>query len=263
MPEHLDEDAEYRFPPAASASPEGVVGYGGNLSPGALLSAYRQGIFPWPSSPALLQWYSPNPRFVVLPQSLYIVESAQKALKKVFRLNSSYKITLDKAFPDVIHSCASVERPGQPGTWIFPNLIEGYTELHRRGYAHSVEVWKNGTLAGGLYGVSIGAAFFGESMFSNESNASKVGFLALATTLFRRGFAIIDSQVYTPYLALMGGIEVPRPLYLSLLRRALVAPTLKGDWSGAFPDFPDAELVLSFRRKPETITAHNERMDTR
>jgi leucyl/phenylalanyl-tRNA--protein transferase len=256
MPEYLDEREEYLFPPAAGATERGVVGYGGNLSPGALLSAYRQGIFPWPSSPMLLQWCSPDPRFIVSKESLYITESARKALKKALRRDSPYRLTLDAAFPDVIGNCADVPRPGQPGTWIFPNLVKGYTELHRLGYAHSVEVWKNGKLVGGLYGVSLGSVFFGESMFSLESNASKIGFLSLAATLFIRGFQCIDCQVYTPYLELMGGIEVPRPLYLSLLKDALTARTLKGDWSELFPGFPDTEIIISFKKNSETITYH-------
>lgn len=253
MPEYLDEREEYRFPPATSATPRGVVAYGGNLSPGVLLSAYRQGIFPWPSTPVLLQWCSPDPRFIILPETLSITESARKALKKALRQGSPYRFTLDVAFSDVIGRCASVPRPGQSGTWIFPNLIQGYTELHRLGYAHSVEVWKGSTLIGGLYGVSIGAAFFGESMFSLESNASKIGFLSLATMLFARNFSFVDCQVYTPYLALMGGIEVPRSIYLSMLKEALTYPTLKGTWSEIFSDFPNSECILSFKKTAETV----------
>jgi len=256
MPEYLDEVGEYMFPPAAAATRNGVVAYGGNLSPGVLLSAYRQGIFPWPSTPTLLRWCSPNPRFIIVPQSFYITESAHKALKKKLRKSSPYRLTLDTAFPEVIGNCAAVPRPGQPGTWIFPNLITGYTELHRLGYAHSVEVWKDKTLVGGLYGVSLGAAFFGESMFSLESDASKIGFLSLAATLFRHGFEFVDCQVYTPYLELMGGVEVPRPLYLSMLKDALTARTLKGSWSEVLPGFPDTELIISFRKNSEIITYH-------
>jgi leucyl/phenylalanyl-tRNA--protein transferase len=256
VPEHLDETEEYLFPPAESATPRGVVAYGGNLSPGVLLSAYRQGIFPWPSTPSPLQWCSPDPRFIILPETLSITESAQKALKRALRQGSPYRITLDAAFSEVIHRCASVPRPGQQGTWIFPNLIQGYTELSKLGYAHSVEVWKGGSLVGGLYGVSIGAAFFGESMFSLESNASKIGFLSLATTLFARSFAFVDCQVYTHYLALMGGVEVPRAHYLSMLKRALASPSLRGDWSEIFPDFPNAERILSFRKTSEIVPYH-------
>lgn len=256
MPAYLDEAEEYRFPPASGASRNGVVCYGGNLSPGVLLSAYRQGIFPWPSTPDALRWCSPDPRFVIPRGFLYITESARKALKKALRRSSPYTLTLDKAFIDVISNCAAIPRPSQPGTWIFPNLVNAYTELHARGYAHSVEVWKNGALVGGLYGVSIGAAFFGESMFSTESNASKIGFLALAITLFEQGFDFIDCQVYTPYLELMGGIDVPRELYLEMLQGALQKPTIKGDWSRYFQNFPEVNLIIAAKRNIETIT-HN------
>jgi len=256
MPAYLDEDEEYRFPPASGASRNGIVCYGGNLSPGALLSAYRQGIFPWPSIPDVMQWCSPDPRFVIPRGFLHITESARKALKKALRRGSPYNLTLDKAFIDVINNCADIPRPSQPGTWIFPNLVNAYTELHMLGYAHSVEVWKNGTLVGGLYGVSIGAAFFGESMFSTESNASKIGFLALARTLFDRGFDFIDCQVYTPYLELMGGIDIPRKLYLEMLQRALQKPTIKGDWSQYFQNFPEVNRIFAAERNIETIT-HN------
>jgi len=250
-PEHLEADGEYSFPPASRASSEGVVCYGGSLSPGLLLSAYRQGIFPWPSNPRLLRWCSPNPRFVIPKGQLHIAESAEKALRRALRPKSPYSITLDRAFSEVIANCARIPRESQPGTWIFPELVEGYTELHREGFAHSVEVWKEGTLVGGLYGVSLGAAFFGESMFSLESNASKVGFLSLAVELFARGFEFIDCQVYTPYLELMGGIEVPRPMYLAWLAQALTAPTLRGSWEGAFSGFPNRDAIQSFARSAE------------
>ena len=244
MPDQLDEGQEYRFPPAESATPNGVVCYGGNLSPGALVSAYRQGIFPWPSNPAVMRWCSPDPRFIVLPEFLHITESAQKALKKALKRDSEYTLTLDSDFREVIKNCAAIPRIGQPGTWIFPSLVNAYTMLHELGYAHSVEVWKNGNLVGGLYGMSIGAAFFGESMFSLESNASKIGFLSLARTIFDRGFEFIDCQVYTPYLELMGGIDVPRSIYLSMLDAALKKPTIRGDWSKMFPSFPERELIM-------------------
>lgn len=256
MPAYLDESEEYRFPPASKAPRNGVVCYGGNLSPGALLSAYRQGIFPWPSTPHILQWCSPDPRFVIPKGFLHITESARKTLKKALRHGSPYTLTLDKAFRDVISNCATIPRPSQPGTWIFPNLVNAYAELHARGYAHSVEVWKNGILVGGLYGVSIGAAFFGESMFSTESNASKIGFLALGITLFEQGFDFIDCQVYTPYLELMGGIDVPRELYLEMLQRALQKQTIKGDWSRYFQNFPEVDHIIAAKRNIEAIT-HN------
>lgn len=250
-PEFLGEDQSYTFPPAASATSDGVVCYGGNLSPGVLLSAYRQGIFPWPSNPKLLRWCSPNPRFVIPRGFLHIAESAEKALRRALRQGELYSITLDKAFPDIIAHCAQSPREGQPGTWIFPALVEGYIQLHRLGYAHSVEVWKEGTLIGGLYGVSLGAAFFGESMFSLESNASKIGFLSLAIALFARGFEFIDCQVYTPYLELMGGLDIPRQMYLVMLNSALDSPTLRGSWNRVFHDFPNRELIFSTARRAE------------
>jgi len=253
MPDRLDEEQEYRFPPAESATPNGVVCYGGNLSPGALISAYRQGIFPWPSNPAFIQWCSPDPRFIILRGFLHVTESAQKALKKALKPNSEYALTLDNNFQEVIKNCAAMPRAGQPGTWIFSNIVDAYTRLHEIGYAHSVEVWKNGNLVGGLYGVSIGMAFFGESMFSLESNASKIGFLSLAKTLFNQGFEFIDCQVYTPYLELMGGIDVPRLIYLSILDAALKKPTMKGSWSKMFPGFPKRELIMSADNNHEVM----------
>ena len=252
-PAYLGEEQDYAFPPAAIATREGVVCYGANLSPGVLLSAYRQGIFPWPSNPRLLRWCSPNPRFVIPMGFLHIAESAGKKLRAALRQESPYRITLDRAFAEVIGRCAQIPRDGQPGTWIFPSLVEGYTELHRLGYAHSVEVWRGTELVGGLYGVSLGAAFFGESMFSLESNASKLGFLSLAVTLFAHGFEFIDCQVYTPYLELMGGVDIPRPMYLEMLARALAARTFRGPWDGVFKDFPERELILAEAKNIEHL----------
>ncbi|MCX8013762.1 MAG: leucyl/phenylalanyl-tRNA--protein transferase [Rectinema sp.] len=192
-----------------------------------------------------MRWCSPDPRFVVPSGFLHITESARRLLRKALAEDSDYRLTLDTAFPEVIAACANIPRPGQDGTWIFPELIEAYTDLYRRGYAHSVELWKKGALVGGLYGVSLGAAFFGESMFSRESNASKIAFLILAITLFNGGFEFIDCQVYTRYLELMGGILIPRYQYLALLRRALQTPDRKGPWSLLFPEFPDTNTILS------------------
>jgi len=211
-PGYLREDEVFQFPPPQHATSEGIVYIGGNCSPGMLLSAYRQGIFPWPNDPRFLIWCSPDPRFIIPVGHLHITESARKALKKALREDSHYAVTIDRAFSLVIQACAAAPRPGQNGTWIFPSIIQGYSELHRLGYAHSVEVWKDGHLIGGLYGVSLGKMFFGESMFSLESNASKIGFLLHCKTLFARGFVCIDCQVYTPYLELMGGIEFLVPL---------------------------------------------------
>ena len=229
----LDEGCGYAFPSVESASPEGIVCAGGNLSPGLVLSAYRQGIFPWYGEGDPLLWWSPDPRFSILPETLHVSSSSAKLLKR-----HRFKLTLDKDFHQVITSCASIKRPGQDGTWILPEMIQAYEGLHELGFAHSVEVWSENRLAGGLYGISLGGAFFGESMFSVESGASRVGFLSLATMLFERGFLLIDSQVHTDYVAGMGGVEIPREAYLRLLGKALRLPDAKGRWDEAFPLFP-------------------------
>jgi leucyl/phenylalanyl-tRNA--protein transferase len=226
----LDEACNYVFPPVTSSSPEGIVCAGGNLSPGLVLSAYRQGIFPWYGEKEPLLWWSPDPRFAVLPETIHVSASSVKLLKR-----HEYRLTLDRDFNRVITSCATISRPGQNGTWIVPEMIEAYELLHRLGFAHSVEVWKGNELAGGLYGLSLGGAFFGESMFSAESGASRVGFLSLALMLFDKGFVLIDSQVHTDYVASMGGVDLPRGAYLNRLAIALKLPERKGSWSELFP----------------------------
>jgi leucyl/phenylalanyl-tRNA--protein transferase len=237
--EALDTDRDYRFPPVEEASPEGIVCAGGNLSPGILLSAYRQGIFPWYSEDEPILWWSPNPRFAVLPETLHVSRSSLRLLRK-----GEFDFSLDRRFRAVIEACAKVPRPGQSGTWILPEMIEAYARLHELGYAHSLEVWKEGFLVGGLYGISIGGAFFGESMFSLSPGASRAGFLNLASWLFERGFLLIDSQVHTLYVETMGGVDLPRGSYLSKLGRALSLPDSRGNWDELFPGFPkSAELI--------------------
>ncbi|HWP68715.1 MAG TPA: leucyl/phenylalanyl-tRNA--protein transferase, partial [Rectinemataceae bacterium] len=186
----LDEACSYRFPSLEGSSPEGIVCAGGNLSPGILLSAYRQGIFPWYGEGEPILWWSPEPRFAVLPETLHISESAAKLLRR-----HPFRLTIDQAFGKVIASCAFIPRQGQDGTWIVPDMIEAYNKLHELGFAHSVEVWDKDVLVGGLYGISLGGAFFGESMFSAKSGASRFGFLCFAMALFENGFELIDSQV--------------------------------------------------------------------
>lgn len=232
----LDENGHFKFPPVEGSSPEGIVCAGGNLSPGMLLSAYRQGIFPWYSKNEPILWWSPNPRFAVLPETLHVSRSSDRLLRK-----AGFSFSLDRRFKQVMEACASVHRTGQDGTWILPEMIEAYTGLHRLGYAHSVEVWLGDELVGGLYGVSLGSAFFGESMFSLVSGASRVGFLHLARWLFRLGFSLIDSQVHTLYLETMGGVDIPREWYLTRLEKALMNPDLRGDWATLFPEFPGTE----------------------
>lgn len=229
----LDEGCSYRFPPIEEASPEGIVCVGGNLSPGILLSAYRQGIFPWYGEREPLLWWSPDPRFAVLPETFHISATSRKLLRR-----REYTLTLDRAFDRVIECCARIERPGQGGTWIVEDMIDAYKELHRLGYAHSAEAWEGDKLAGGLYGVSLGDAFFGESMFSASSGASRSAFLCLAMKLFENGFTLIDSQVYTDYVAGMGGVDLPRKAYLERLAAAASGADKRGPWHGRFPDFP-------------------------
>lgn len=225
----FDESHDFVFPPVSRATREGIVCLGGNLSPGMLLSAYRRGIFPWYSDDEPIIWWSPDPRFCVLPSTLHVPGSAKRLINK-----HRFNVTADTQFKAVITECAEIERPGQPGTWITPEMREAYIRLHELGYAHSIEVWENGVLAGGLYGVSLGRAFFGESMFSKVSGASRAGFLTFAAALFEKGYELIDSQVHTDYVASMGGVDIPRARYLALLSSALKHDTQKGSWTEFF-----------------------------
>jgi leucyl/phenylalanyl-tRNA--protein transferase len=222
----LDEDDWFGFPPVDSASPDGVLCTGGNLSPGMLLSAYRQGVFPWFNDEDPIVWWSPDPRFVLLPSGLHVSGTMRKILKK-----RPYELRLDSAFREVISACSSTPRPGQRGTWITADMVDAYVRLFELGYAHSVEAWKDGRLVGGLYGLSLGSAFFGESMFSLEPDASKAAFIPFAWLLAEAGFTMVDSQVRTAHVESMGGRNVPRAEYLKMLAAALESPTLRGDWS--------------------------------
>jgi leucyl/phenylalanyl-tRNA--protein transferase len=193
---------------------DNIVSIGGNLSPGMLLSAYIQGIFPWynPGEPVI--WQSPDPRCVIFPGKLHISSSMQKIFK-----NRIFDITFDEDFSGVINGCAEMIRPDQDGTWVSDDIIKAYTELHRLGWAHSAEAWYDGELAGGCYGVIMGRVFIGESMFRKKPNASKAAFLTLAQMLFEEGFAFIDCQVPTKHLESLGGEKLPRKDYLTLLRQ--------------------------------------------
>ena len=191
-----------------------IIAVGGNLSPGMLLSAYEQGIFPWynPEDPVI--WQSPDPRCVILSGKLHVSASMRKIINA-----GVFEITFNRDFTGVIKSCAETKRRGQSGgTWITADIIEAYAELHRLGWAHSAETWQDGQLVGGCYGVLMGKAFFGESMFSRKSNASKAAFLSLAEKLFKNGLAFVDCQVPTPHLASLGGEEMSRKDFLELLK---------------------------------------------
>lgn len=217
----LAED-DFSFPPAelAEAKYDGLLAVGGGYEPERLLNAYRNGVFPWPvEGLGRITWFSPDPRFVLMAEDLHVPKSLGKILR-----GGRYEITVDRAFPQVIHACASVPRPDQDGTWITAELERGYCELQRRGFAHSVEAWRDGELAGGLYGVQIGRCFFGESMFARRPDASKCAFVTYARRLFAAGTPWIDCQVRTDHLARFGAKEIPRSRYLELLRAALDEP---------------------------------------
>ncbi|MFN0063842.1 MAG: leucyl/phenylalanyl-tRNA--protein transferase [Myxococcaceae bacterium] len=218
------------FPPAELADESGVLAVGGTLSEKRLLAAYAQGIFPWPIEGYPLLWHSPDPRFVLSPETLHIPRSVEKALRR-----HAFEIRLDTAFADVIQGCKDAYRPGQHGTWITPEMQRAYTKLHRLGYAHSIEAWQDNALQGGLYGVSLGAAFFGESMFAKRPDASKVAFATLARHLFQEGFQFIDCQVETEHLARFGATHWPRKRFLDALEKALAHPTRRGPWTGWLP----------------------------
>lgn len=222
--------SEFRFPPvetalAEPAGPDGLLAAGGDLSPQRLLAAYRQGIFPWYSPGEPILWWSPDPRMVLFPAELHLSRSLAKALR-----NAPYSVRLDTAFADVIHACADTPRKGRQGTWISAEMTAAYCELHRLGYAHSVETWINGQLAGGLYGVAIGRAFYGESMFSHARDVSKIALAHLCAYLKRRGFGIIDCQMKTSHLTSLGARLISRRDFVAALAALVAADETPGAW---------------------------------
>lgn len=248
---HLNENQHLKFS-LEEASPLGIVAVNGNLSPGVLLSAYRQGIFPWYDDESPILWWSPDPRFILTMGDLHVPKSLRKSLRK-----DRFSVTVDQAFPDIIRECARVPRPEQDGTWIVPEMQRAYMHLHNLGFAHSVEVWQDEELVGGLYGVSLGRAFFGESMFSLASNASKTAFVLLILALQEQGFGLMDCQVYTEHLSQFGAYEVSRSGFLQLLQEMLDAPTKRGSWSSWLDlDRAREQLLQGGRTKPSvTITS--------
>ena len=223
-------DKRLLFPPVELAE-RGLLAVGGDLSPERLVLAYSSGIFPWYDEGQPILWHSPDPRMVLRAASLRVSRSLRRVIRK-----QPYRLTLDTAFDRVIEACASTRRPGQKGTWITKDMKKAYGTLHRRGLAHSAEAWCGDRLVGGLYGVSLGAAYFGESMFAHAPDASKVAFVALVEQLQRWDIDLIDCQVHTEHLARFGAEEWPRDAYLRALRRALKQPTRQGQWS--FSDTP-------------------------
>jgi leucyl/phenylalanyl-tRNA--protein transferase len=212
------------FPPVDEADLDGLLAIGGDLCPRRLLAAYAQGIFPWYNEDPIL-WFSPDPRCVLLPDDIRISKSLSRILK-----NGSYQVRFDTAFESVIRACGEVPRPDQDGTWITEEMVTAYCTLARLGFAHSIEAWEDDELVGGLYGVSLGAAFFGESMFAKRPDASKVAFVTLVQQLRRWHFHFIDCQVHTPHLERFGAQMWPRREFISALHLALREPTRRGPW---------------------------------
>ena len=206
---------ELSFPPVHLSEPDGLLAMGGDLSPERILLAYRNGIFPWYEGTHIL-WWCPDPRFVLFPGELKVSKSTQSLFKK-----NAFDFTVNSAFRDVINQCRTIPRKDQEGTWITSAVKEAYTKLHELGYAHSAEVWQDGELVGGLYGVRMGKVFFGESMFSKKSNASKYAFTRYVQLLQSEGVELIDCQVYTPYLESFGARMVGREDFVKMLMKLI------------------------------------------
>ena len=204
---------ELLFPPVEFADEEGLLAIGGDLGTERLLLAYRNGIFPWYSEGDPILWWCPDPRFVLFPGELKVSKSMQSVIK-----TGRFQFTTNRAFSQVIQNCKTAYRPGQQGTWISPAIQRAYTQLHRLGYAHSAEAWQDGELVGGLYGIRLGKIFFGESMFSEVSNASKFAFITYVQQLRQEGLALIDCQVYTAHLEKFGARMIERKKFMKILK---------------------------------------------
>jgi leucyl/phenylalanyl-tRNA--protein transferase len=218
------------FPPPDHAE-DGLLAIGGDLSPERLLLAYRSGIFPWYEEDLPILWHSPDPRCVLVAERLHVGRTLRRVLAK-----ATYEIRFDCTFETVIRACQGTPRAGQDGTWITEDMLAAYVRLHRLGYAHSVEAWEEGQLVGGLYGVSLGRVFFGESMFSCRPNASKAALVVLAERIRRWGFRLIDAQVATPHTLAMGAENWPRAEFLSVLGEELRHGTRRGSWAAEDPE---------------------------
>ena len=210
-------DKKLVFPPVELAEPDGLLAVGGDLSIERLLLAYRNGIFPWYEGEHIL-WWCPDPRFVLFPSELVVSKSMRTVIKK-----NEFSFTVDKCFHDVIIQCKKVQRKGQDSTWITEEVKNAYIHVHQEGYAHSAEAWKNGEIAGGLYGIKLGNVFIGGSMFSTVSNASKYAFIMYVEKLKSEGVKLIDCQVYTEHLESLGARMIPRKTFIELLHQNLVS----------------------------------------
>ena len=230
-----------RFPPPehALSDPNGLLCAGGDLSPTRILQAYRQGIFPWYSADEPILWWSPNPRMVLVPSEFRMTRSLRRTLR-----DDDYRVQLDHDFAAVIGACAETPRPGQSGTWITAEMRAAYATLHELGYAHSVETWVDDQLVGGLYGLAIGKMFYGESMFSRRTDASKIAIAHLVRFLGEQGFGLIDCQMSTPHLASLGAREIPRSDFIARLSELTARPAAQSRWptdgaAGAWHPDPD------------------------
>ncbi len=210
----MEEEAIYDFPDVNTADRNGLLAVGGNLSFGTLMNAYTKGVFPWYNPGEVVQWFSPDPRFVLFPEKIRI----SRSMKNVFNKHL-FKFSVDKAFPQVIRNCRTVNRPKEAGTWISDEIENAYINLFEKGFAHSAEAWQHNELVGGLYGVLIGKVFFGESMFANKSNASKFAFINWVEVLKKNEIELIDCQVYTPHLESLGAEFIPRKTFNALLKK--------------------------------------------
>ena len=218
------------FPSPDLAEASGLIAVGGDLRPERLVAGYRAGIFPWYSEGEPIWWHSPDPRFVLEMDAFHLPRSLAKVLRR-----GDYEIRLDTAFADVIDACSRKARPRQRGTWITRDMRKAYVALHEMGLAHSSEAWRDGRLVGGLYGVSLGDVFFGESMYADTPDASKCAFAVLVQWLRDSGFGLVDSQVHTAHVARFGAVEWSRERYLERLRELVDRPTRKGPWSVVVP----------------------------
>jgi len=231
------------FPPPHFAGPEGLLAVGGDLSTERLLLAYRMGIFPWFSDEDPILWWSPDPRLVLFPSEVHV----SKRLKRTIR-QGLFNVTADTAFDRVIRLCAGIRVESGEGTWITDAMIRAYCRLFEAGYAHSVETWHNGVLVGGLYGISVGGSFFGESMFSEVSDASKVALVTLCRFLQEQDFDMVDCQLTTTHLLWMGAHEISRSKFLKLLQQSMKKKTLKGPWRIQLPAAAAPELQETRRQ---------------
>lgn len=239
-----DPPGAFPAPDQALAEPDGLLAAGGDLSAERLIYAYRHGIFPWYNVGDPILWWSPDPRLVLFPDDLHISRNLRRTLR-----HSAFEISTDKAFAEVIAACAA-PRKDEAGTWITPAMVAAYNRLHHLGYAHSVEVWMDGELAGGLYGLAMGAAFFGESMFARHTDASKIALAHLAALFGHHPAALIDCQMYSAHLESLGARTVPRREFLALLDRGCAAPAPSADhWARgrAAPDAGQREVLCGGR----------------